>query len=41
VQVGAERVAYWRIGHLAYALTGEAPGRDLERAAHVLADRLD
>jgi hypothetical protein len=31
----------WRTGHLAYALTGDAPGCDLERAERDIAGRLD
>lgn len=38
---GSERVAHWRAGHLAYALTGAAPDRLLERAARRLADGTD
>lgn len=40
-EFGSERVAHWRAGHLAYALTGAAPDRLLERAARRLADGTD
>lgn len=40
-QIGDERVVHWRTGELAYALTGSAPARNLERVARDLADRLD
>jgi anti-sigma factor RsiW len=41
VATGAEHVAYWRAGHLAYALTGPAPESDLEQAARQLAGSLN
>ncbi|MGK7871075.1 anti-sigma factor family protein [Falsiroseomonas sp. E2-1-a20] len=40
VQIGEERVAYWRAGHLAYALTGAAAFDELEQAARALAGSL-
>jgi anti-sigma factor RsiW len=40
-QIDADRVAYWRTGHLAYALTGRMPGYDLERVARELAESMD
>lgn len=33
VESGTRAVAYWQIGHLAYALTGAAPPGDLQEAA--------
>jgi anti-sigma factor RsiW len=41
VATGAEQVAHWRAGHLAYALTGPAPESDLEQAARQLAANLN
>lgn len=40
VQTGARAVAYWQIGHVAYALTGAAAPADLQRAAGRLSDAL-
>jgi anti-sigma factor RsiW len=40
-QAGRRAVAYWQIGHLAYALTGAADPRKIEAAAGRLSDALN
>ncbi len=40
VQAGRRAVSYWQVGHLAYALTGQAPPEVLEAAASKLSAAL-